>query len=263
MTDLIVRSLAPAITLVSLDRPDARNAYSVAMIDALCTALDAAEDDDAIRCVILTGEGSSFSAGGDLKLMRDRQGMFAGDPTTLRTQYMRHIHRVPRRLARFDKPIIAAINGPAVGAGLDLACMCDVRIASDRAKLGSTFVSVGLVPGDGGAYLLARTIGFPRALEMIMSSRMVSPDEALHMGLVSRVVPHEKLLDEALTMAQMFTKQPPQALRLAKRAAYAAWDSDLHAALETAATYQAIAQNTPEHAERVQALIASARPSKP
>jgi 2-(1,2-epoxy-1,2-dihydrophenyl)acetyl-CoA isomerase len=240
---------------LTLNRPDARNAYSVEMIDALMAALDAAEDDPQVRCLILTGAGPSFSAGGDIKQMRDRQGMFEGDPPTLRTRYLQHIHRVPRRLARFDKPIIAAINGAAIGAGLDLACMCDLRVAADSAKLGSTFVSVGLIPGDGGAYLLARTVGFPRALELILTARVLSAQEALAIGLVHRVVPRDDLAAEALQMAQALCAQPPTALQLAKRAAYNAWDASLHVALEQAATYQAIAQTSPEHAAQLATMF--------
>lgn len=255
MSHLHVDRPAQGVLRLTLNRPEARNAYSVEMIDDLMLALDAAEDDAATRCLILTGAGPAFSAGGDLKLMQARQGMFEGEAPTLRLRYIQHIHRVPRRLARFDKPVVAAINGAAIGAGLDLACMCDLRVAADTAKLGSTFVSVGLIPGDGGAYLLARTVGFPKALEMILTARVLSAQEALAIGLVNQVVPAASLEAEAVAVAVALAKQPPTALQLAKRAAYSAWDASLHAALEQAATYQAIAQTSPEHAAQLLAMM--------
>ena len=249
------------VALVTLNRPDARNAYSEAMIRSLMDALDALEDDDAVRCVVLTGAGTAFSAGGDLKLMRDHAGMFEGDPVRLRSRYLRGIHQVPRRLARFDKPIVAAINGPAIGAGLDLACMCDIRVAAEGACFGSTFVKVGLVPGDGGAYLLSRTIGFPSALEMILTGRVIDSVEALRLGLVHQVVPPEQLMEAAEAYAARLCRVPPLAVRMAKSAAYRSWDLGLEQALHVAATYQGAVQNTEDHDEAVQAMLDKRRPT--
>ena len=147
LTDLQYRVEGP-IARITLDRPDARNAYSDGMIDSLIAALDAAEADPSVRCVVLTGAGSAFSAGGDLKAMRDKTGMFAGGPAALRARYIARIQQIPRRMARRTLPVIAAINGPAIGAGLDLACMCDLRIAAEGARFGSTFTRVGLVPQE-------------------------------------------------------------------------------------------------------------------
>jgi 2-(1,2-epoxy-1,2-dihydrophenyl)acetyl-CoA isomerase len=238
------------IATVTLDRPDARNAWSEAMIAQLVAALDAAEGDPAIRCVIVTGNGPAFHAGGDVKAMRARSGMFAGGPAELRDRYRAGIQSVPRRLAAFGKPVIAAINGPAIGAGLDFACMCDLRIAARTATFGSTFVTIGLVPGDGGAFFLARVVGFPRALELMLTGRTVDADEALRIGLVHEVVPGAEpaaLLAAARALAARIAQHPPLAVQLTKRAAYHAWRGDEAASLELAATFQGIAQNTPEH----------------
>ena len=249
------RAREGAVLLLTLDRPDARNAYSEAMVDSLVRALDDADRDDEVRCVILTGAGAAFSAGGDLKRMLQQEGMFAGGPVDLRRRYVDGIQRIPRRLALLEKPIIAAINGPAIGAGLDLACMCDLRIAARGAQLGSTFVKVGLVPGDGGAYFLARTLGFPRALELMLTGRLVDTDEAERIGLVHRVVEPAELLPAAQLLAEQLAALPPVALRLTKRAAYRSHDLDLEQALELAATYQGVAQNTADHAEAVRAML--------
>lgn len=258
-SDLIYR-VEGAIAEIRLNRPAARNAYSEAMIAALLDALDDAATTPSVRCVVLTGEGKAFCAGGDLKRMQARTGMFAGDSATLRDRYIALIQQIPRRLARFDVPIVAAVNGAAIGAGLDLACMCDVRIASSRAKFGSTFVKVGLVPGDGGAYLLGRTIGLPRALELIMTGRIIDVVEAERIGLVHAVVEPADLRAAAWAKAEAIAANPPIAVRLAKRAAYRSWDADLEMALELAATYQGITQRTADHAEAVDAFLEKRAP---
>ncbi|MFT5683287.1 MAG: 2-(1,2-epoxy-1,2-dihydrophenyl)acetyl-CoA isomerase [Myxococcota bacterium] len=243
-----------------LSRPEARNAYSMEMVHGLVAALTEATLDDAVRAVVITGEGSAFSAGGDLKLMQEHRGMFAGGPAEVRTRYLEGIHQIPRRIARFDKPLIAAVNGPAIGAGLDLACMCDIRIAAASAKFGSTFVRVGLIPGDGGAYFLTRTVGFPRALELVMSGRILNTEEALRIGLVSAVVEDAELQDAARKQAERLLRASPIAVRLAKRLCYRAYESSLEASLELAASYQGMAQTTADHDEAVAAMLEKRRP---
>ena len=240
-----------ALAILTIDRPEARNAYSDEMCVQLVEALDRADADPEIRCVILTGEGKAFHAGGDIKAMRARSGMFAGDPAELRLNYKRGIHQVPRRIAEFHKPLIAAINGPAIGAGLDLACMCDIRIASETAIMGSTFVKVGLVPGDGGVYFLTRVVGFARALELCMTGRVLDANAALAMGLITEVAAPDALMEVARERAAALAALPPMALQLTKRAAYRSYHADLDTALELAATYQGIVQNMDEHLERL------------
>lgn len=249
------------LAIITLDRPDARNAYSEAMVESLVHAFDLAERDDAVRCIVLTGAGSAFHAGGDLKRMQEHSGMFEGGPVTLRRQYIEGIQRVPRRLAACDKPVVAAINGAAIGAGLDLACMCDLRVAARGIKLGSTFVKVGLVPGDGGAYFLARTIGFGRAIELVLTGRLVDTDEALTIGLVHAVVEPDALMSEAKARARLVAANAPLAVRLTKRAAYRSWDLDLDTALELAASFQGMIQNTADHREAVDAILGKRPPS--
>ena len=243
-----------------LNRPEARNAYSMEMVDGLVSALTAATLDDSVRAVILTGAGSAFSAGGDLKLMQQHSGMFAGAPAEVRTRYLEGIHRIPRRIARFDKPLIAAINGPAIGAGLDLACMCDIRIAAKSAKFGSTFVRVGLIPGDGGAYFLTRTVGFPKALELVMSGRVLDTEEAVRIGLVTAVVENEDLEAAARKQAERLLRASPIAVRLAKRLCYRSYEASLEVSLELASSYQGMAQNTADHDEAVAAMLEKRRP---
>ena len=243
------------IAIVTLNRPQARNAYSSLMIRQIVKVLDELELNPQVRVVILTGAGPSFSAGGDLKLMRDKEGMFKGEALELRSRYMQEIHQVPRRLARFSKPIIAAINGAAIGAGLDLSLMCDLRISAQSAKFGSTFVKVGLIPGDGGAYYLTRAIGLAKALELTLTGRVITAQEALNMGIVSRVVDDEKLMDSTLSLAQEIAQNAPIAVQLTKSAAYQSLNVSPEGALQIAASFQGIAQNTHDHLEGVQAIL--------
>ncbi len=249
------------VAQITLDRELARNAYSLEMIASLEAAFDEAERDPDVRCVVLTGAGITFSAGGDVKAMLDKTGMFEGAPFALRQRYFTGIHRVPRRIARFDKPIVAALNGSAIGAGLDLACMCDIRIASRSAKFGSTFVKLGLVPGDGGAYVLAQVIGFPRALELMLTGRVIDSEEAERIGLVHQVTDPHAVLESAHQKARQIAENAPIAVRLTKAMAYQAQHMSLEQALQTAATCQGIAQNSRDHLEGVEALIEKRPPN--
>lgn len=256
--DLVLRAADPAhpsLAWLRLNRPAARNAWTPEMIAAFLAHIDALDEDDSVRAVLLTGEGPAFSAGGDLRAMAEHSGMFAGGPVALRGRYSRGIQEIPRRLARFDKPLIAVINGPAVGAGLDLACMCDLRFAASTARLGSTFVTLGLVPGDGGAALLARTVGLPHALDLVLTGRLIDADEALRIGLVHAVHPPEELAAAAVARALLIAHNAPLAVRLTKAAAMRSWGLPLDHALELAATYQGVVQNTADHDEGVRALL--------
>lgn len=245
---------------LTLNRPAARNAYSEEMIELLCEALDVAELDRSVRSVVITGAGRCFSAGGDLKLMRDKEGMFEGDALALRARYMQNIHRVPRRIARFSKPLIAAINGPAIGAGLDLTLMCDLRLASTEARFGSTFVKVGLIPGDGGAYYLTRAIGLAQALELTLTGRLIDTVEATRIGLISRAVEPDELMRSAYALADELNANAPLAVQLTKSAAYQSLNVGPEAALQLAASLQGVAQNTADHLEGVNAILEKRSP---
>ena len=244
----------PLVT-ITLDRAEARNAYSDAMVRALVEALDTADADPEIRCIVLTGAGTAFCAGGDLKAMRDKSGMFAGGPAELRARYAAGIQSIPRAFARCHTPVVAAVNGAAIGAGLDLACMADLRIASARAKFGSTFPRVGLVPGDGGAFFLPRTIGLPRAMELMLTARVIDAARALEIDLVHEVVEPEAVLDRARSVAGEIAANAPLAVAFTKRATYQSWGADLEHALELAATYQGVVQNSEDHLEAVAAML--------
>lgn len=249
------------IAVLTLDRPDMMNALGAPGDgDAVQAACDALNADLSLRCVILTGAGKAFSAGGDIKAMAAPAGPFSGPAIKIRDHYRVTIHRAIRALYGLDMPVVAAVNGAAIGLGCDIACLADVRIASDRAKFGVTFLKLGLIPGDGGAWLLPRTIGMSRAAELFFTGDVVDAATALDCGLVSKVVPHDSLIDEAIALARRIAMQPPHALRLTKALLRRGQTDSYDAALEQAAVAQAIAHDTQDHAEGLHALLEKRAP---
>jgi len=252
----ITRETRGRVVILTMNKPEARNALSTEEeCIEFAEACEAANADHGISCVIVTGAGDVFSAGGDLKAMRARTGLSAGDEPTLRWRYRRGVQRLARALYALEMPAIAAVNGPAVGAGFDMTCFCDIRIAAPEARFAESFVKVGLVPGDGGAWILQRTVGRSKAAEMTFTGDLISADEALRIGLVSAVVPRERLLDEALALAGRITANPPAALRAAKRLMREAQSVPFETHLEAAAHAQALAHHSPDHAEAVAAFL--------
>jgi enoyl-CoA hydratase/carnithine racemase len=221
-------------------------------VAAACAAINADRD---IRAVVLTGAGRAFSAGGDVKAMKAREGAFAGNGVELRDGYRNNIHRVVRSIYGLEVPSIAAVNGPAIGLGCDVACMTDIRIAAEGARFGVTFLKLGLIPGDGGAWLLPRTIGMSRASELLFTGDVVDAATAEKWGLVSKVVPAESLLDEAVALAERIAQQPPHALRLAKSLLKHGQTTSYDTLMEMSAAAQAISHLTDDHMEGVEALL--------
>jgi enoyl-CoA hydratase/carnithine racemase len=238
--------------LWTINLPHAGNAITdKGFIAAFEAAVEDANAGSAIRAVILTGEGKIFSAGGNVKEMADREGMFGLDPLDQRHAYIDGIQRIPRALARLEVPLIAAVNGPAIGAGCDLAMMCDIRIASERASFAESFVQIGLIPGDGGTWFLPRAVGFARAAEMTFTGDRIDAATALEWDMVSQVVPHDDLMDTARALAERITKNPAHALRMAKRLLHESRMSPLESVLGMAAAMQPLAHRDAEHERRI------------
>lgn len=244
------------VALLTLNRPETRNALSGAEDGAafarVCAELNA---DAGVRCVVLTGAGSAFSAGGDVKSMRDRAGPGGDPPLAHLERYRRNVHEIVRALHGLEMPSIAAVNGPAIGLGCDLACMTDIRLASETARFAVPFLKLGVIPGDGGAWLLPRIVGMSRASEMLFTGEMIDALTAQAWGLVSRVVPAADLLPEALELAERIAAQPAHALRLAKTLLRHGGSTELSTLLEMSAMAQAISHATEEHREGIDALI--------
>lgn len=245
------------IAVLAMNRPDERNALSDnSQFDEFVEVCRDLNNDKRIRVVILTGRGSAFCAGGNIKAMKERTGIFAGSPAQLRENYRDGVQRIPLALYNLEVPTIAAVNGPAIGVGCDLACMCDIRIASEGASFAESFVKVGIVPGDGGAWLLQRVVGLSKACEMAFTGDSISAHEALACGLVLRVVPAGTLMAEARDLAARIAVNPSAALRMTKRLIREAQHARLDTILEMSAAFQALAHHTEEHADRVENLYA-------
>ena len=256
MTDPVLTERDGAVLTVTLNLPAKRNPISEPeVVDALCAAMSAADADISVRAVILTGAGTVFSSGGDLKAMLGGTGLRDALPAQTRRNYRAGIQRLPTLFQSLEVPVIAAINGPAIGAGLDLALLCDVRVAAESARFAESFVKVGIVPGDGGAWLLPRIVGFSRATELALTGETFDAGDALAWGLVSRVVPDSELLAEARTVADRIAVNPPHAVRMTKRLLREAQVATLPAILEMSAAMQALAHATRDNDEAMNAFV--------
>jgi enoyl-CoA hydratase/carnithine racemase len=205
--------------------------------------------------VVLTGAGRAISAGGDVKAMKAREGAFAGSGVSIRDGYRGNIHKVVRSIYGLEVPSIAAVNGAAIGLGCDVACMTDIRIAAEGARFGVTFLKLGLIPGDGGAWLLPRTIGMSRACELLFTGDVIDAATAAAWGLVSRVVPADALMAEAMALAEKIAAQPPHALRLAKTLLKQGQTTSYDTLMEMSAAAQAISHLTEDHMEGVDSIL--------
>lgn len=254
MDDPVRYEQAGAIVTLTLNRPGQRNPISDPdMIDAMVGALARIQSDIGVRVAIVTGSGSAFSSGGNLKQM----GAAASQrpPVETRQYYDAGIQRIPRAFDALEVPIIAAVNGPAIGAGCDLACMCDIRIAAASARFAESFVKVGIIPGDGGAWLLQRTVGYAKACEMSFTGDTLSATDALACGLVSQVVADADLMTAALALAKRIAANPPHVLRMTKRLLQQGRNASLETVLQLSAAMQSLAHTTTDHVEAVQAML--------
>lgn len=245
------------VATLTFNRDDIRNALSGSMIGTeLVSVIHWASASQDISVLVLTGAGSAFSAGGNVKNMKQRTDVPVHE---VQQNYKSGIQRIPMALHDCELPVIAAVNGPAIGAGFDLTQMCDIRIASTEAQFGETFVNLGIIPGDGGSWFLTRAVGYQRAAEMTFSGRLVKADEALALGLVLEVVKPDELLARAQEMARRISYKPPQALRYAKRLMKLAQRMPLPEYLDVCASYQAMCHKTEDHAEALQAFFEKRR----
>jgi enoyl-CoA hydratase/carnithine racemase len=254
LTDALLHVEGRVATL-TLNRHDVRNALTgTRLIDDLVAVADWVTHADGVSVLIITGAGSAFSSGGNVKDMAERRGDFAGDAAEVATRYRRGIQRIPLALQQVEAPVIAAVNGPAIGAGFDLANMADIRLASSMAKFGETFLNLGLIPGDGGAWFLQRLIGYQQAFELTLSGRIIDAVEAKALGIVLEVVEPDRLMDRARELAVRFAGQPPKALRLTKRLMQMARRMELRDFLDLCASFQGMCHNEPEHLAAVRSL---------
>jgi enoyl-CoA hydratase/carnithine racemase len=247
-------SINGGIVELTLSRPETRNAFGHADADEFVAVLDRVSRDRSAKVVILTGSGSAFSAGGDLQAMAKVLEQ-KPSPAETRLDYRAGVQRIPAAFHALEIPVIGAINGPAMGIGCDLACMCDIRIASSAAKFAQSFIKVGLISGDGGVWFLQRVLGWQRAAEMVFTGEPIDARKALDWGLVTDVVEPEGLMTAARGLAARIAVNPASTLRMSKRLMREAQGATLDSLLQLSASLQALAQDSPAHAEAVRAFL--------
>ena len=255
MSDLEYR-VADGVATILLNRPAQRNAFTLAMVDQWADCLQHAQRDDDVRVIVVTGAEGAFCSGIDLAWLRDTEQQ----PLEHKLTLTEHIHRVPLALETVDKPVIAAINGAAMGAGLDMALMCDLRLASADAKLAMSYVRVGLVPGDGGCWLLPRLIGMPRALELLLTGDAITAERAEVIGMLNSVHAPEELMTATYALAARLAAGPPVLLRMIKRTTYQSQRMDFRSSLELVSSHMGVIRSTEDSAEAYRAF-AEKRPA--
>lgn len=255
-------TLENRVATFTLNRDDVRNELTGTRlsveIEEMVDWINAHEE---VSALVLTANGKAFCAGGNVKHMQERSGIFEGDVYTLQNGYRAGIQRMALAMNRLEVPAVAAVNGAAIGAGLDLTSMCDVRIASDKALFGETFINLGIIPGDGGAWFLQRLIGYQRAAELTFSGRTFGAAEALEMGFVLEVTSPEELQSRALALASSFASKPPRTVRLTKRLMKSAASKELPDFLELCAIFQGMSHHTDDHIEAVTAFLEKRAPT--
>lgn len=257
LTDATLQ-LENRVALLTLNRDDLRNALTGScLIEDIVVTAEWVNRCDEVSVLIITGAGSAFSAGGNIRDMAERGGDFAGDVAECAERYRKGIQQIPLALQEVEVPIIAAVNGPAIGAGFDLANMADIRIASEKAKFGETFLNLGIIPGDGGAWLMQRLIGYQRAFELTLTGRVIDAVEAKELGIVMEVTAPEDLLHTAMKLAIRIASQPSKATRLTKRLMKMAQRMELKDFLALCACFQGMCHNEQEHLTAVNRMLES------
>ena len=256
MTDQLKFSVDDGIGRIVLNRPERMNAFTFEMIDAWRAAIEECRRDDAVKVVIVTGAGAAFCSGGDIVEMGDR---LEQTPEQRKAELFDRIERIPLALEDLDKPVIAAVNGVATGAGMDMALMCDLRYAAQGARFAETYVNVGLVPGAGGAHFLPRLVGVSKALELFWTGDFIDAEEAMRIGIVNKVFPDADLMTQVEKIARKIAKAPPLTLRMVKRAIYQGMRNDLRTNLDLISSHYAVITATDRHKEAVRSFIAKRR----
>lgn len=259
MPDLLFEVNGPIAT-ITLNRPQSMNAFSEEMILKWIESLEKVRDSDEIRVLLVKGNGKGFCAGGDIKAMKDGKGFFESEEDITSTALARKnslwkkIQRVPLLLEEIDKPVIAQVHGFAFGAGLDMALMCDIRIAAESTKLSESYVNVGIVPGDGGAYYLPRLAGLDQALDLLWTGRVLTAKEAKEKGLVTFVVPDDELEDFTQDYLSKLANGPSAVIQFIKRAVYQSQKMSLRSSLDYISSAMGIVTELPDYQEGVSAI---------
>ncbi|MCB9061749.1 MAG: enoyl-CoA hydratase/isomerase family protein [Halobacteriovoraceae bacterium] len=251
---LVLKEVRDSVCWLTLNRPNQSNALNSQLIHEFIEELNICERDASIRCVVVTGAGKNFCAGGDIDKMLTKEDIFAGESNELRNLYAQNIQKIPQTIESMQTPIIAYINGAAVGAGLDLACMCDIRVGTVNSRMGETFANLSLVPGDGGTFFLSRIVGFAKAMEMFLTCDILSYEESLKVGLLNHVYDIDTARKDCQKLALKIASKAPVGIALTKQALKQAQNSNLYDHLQLLAAFQGIAQRTQDHFEGLRAF---------
>ncbi|MBI2692220.1 MAG: enoyl-CoA hydratase/isomerase family protein [Solirubrobacterales bacterium] len=257
MSDVILTEVNAAthVATLTLNKPEKFNAFDAELVDEWADALDRVAADKSVHAIVITGAGKAFCAGGELATLAAESGPLA------KKEFLRdHVHRVQRSLQRVPQPVIAMINGAAMGAGLDMALLCDLRIAANEARIGEAYVNLGLVPGDGGAWLLTHLVGPARALELLLTGKVINGEQAAEWGLVNQSVPREKLSEVTYALAEKLAAGPQLAQRLIKRAVYTAESMPRDTHYDMVSSYMALAQSHDDFKGAIEAAQAGEKP---
>ncbi|MDH3701814.1 MAG: enoyl-CoA hydratase-related protein [Alphaproteobacteria bacterium] len=251
MSDDLLLEVKDHIAVMTLNRPEALNAFTPELMKGWVAGLDEIQADDDVRVLLVTGAGRGFSSGGDVKRMGEGSD---NTPFTTKDRLWKQTQSVAKRMAQFDKPAIAAINGVAVGGGLDLALTCDIRVAAESARLAETYARIGLLPGAGGAWYLPRIVGRAKALEMLWTCEFLTARDALDIGLVSHVWPDDEFMDQALAFAGKIAAGAPMSNRFIKRTLDQGLNADLTTHLDQISSHIAVVRASEDHIEGIKAL---------
>lgn len=261
MSDAVLYEQTGRVVALTLNRPDTRNALSIDVVEGLVGGLERADADPGVSCVVILANGKGFSSGGNLHELKGLTKTEGRSPEQVAEWYETGIQRIPLAMRAVSVPTVAAVHGAAVGAGCDLACMADLRLAADTAVFAESFLRVGIIPGDGGAWFLPRVVGQARAREMLFTAAGVPAAKALDWGLASRVVPEAELREAAMALGAEIAALPPQALREAKRLINASEVLDLPESLAMAREMQGRLQQLDDHHEAIDAILEKRKPS--
>jgi enoyl-CoA hydratase/carnithine racemase len=257
MSSTLFTRIENKVQIITLNRPEKKNAFNNEMIDAWVASLEDAKNNDDVNVIVLTGAGDAFCSGGDVGNMSGKKST----PLDSKNVLWENIHRIPFLLREIDKPVIAAINGVAVGAGLDMALMADFRTMSDTAKVNEGYVKVGLIPGDGGSYFLPRIVGESKAYELLWTGDFIDAEEAYRIGLVNKVYPKEIFMEKTLELAERIASGPQVAIRMIKRSVRQSLNLELNPALDLISSHMAIIKETEDHKEGVSAFLEKRKPN--
>jgi 2-(1,2-epoxy-1,2-dihydrophenyl)acetyl-CoA isomerase len=251
MSEEILFEVKESIGIITINRPLENNAFSKSMLSQWLKILKKIKEDNSIKAMILTGNGKVFCTGGSIEEMAN--GELSG--WKMKKFLRDYVHKIAMEMKTFYKPTLAAINGYAIGAGLDMSLMCDFRVASEKAVFGESYIKLGLVAGDGGCFLLPRIIGVSRALEMLLSSKFIDTDTALQWGLINKVVQHEKLLDESIDFLKNIICFPDEAVQLMKQLVYKSLNEDFEEHLSKVSSHMGLLSETDEYFNNAKQLL--------